>query len=248
VQPLKLSIITVTYNAEATVQQCIESVIGQNYNNVQYIIIDGASTDNTQHIINKYRKFIDTYVSEPDNGMYDAMNKGIALADGDIIGILNADDYFADANVLANVAQAFYESKREIVYGNIDYIDKKGKVLRKWRSGQYHEGLFNWGWMPPHPAFYALRKLFDKHNVYSLHYGTAADYELMLRLVHRNKAETYYLDRLCVKMLTGGRSNQSLRHRFEAWKNDYKAMKDNNVRFPSIAVMLKPIRKMFQYV
>jgi glycosyltransferase involved in cell wall biosynthesis len=244
---LKISLITVVYNAQATIHRCIESVLAQNYTNVEYIVIDGGSTDGTCQIIQRYNPYITIAVSEADNGIYDAMNKGIKLATGDIVGTLNADDFFADNNVLSNVAKTFVQNDTGTVYGNLEYLDPKGKIIRKWKSGEYKEGLFNWGWMPPHPTFYCKRLLFEKFGAYNLQYGTAADYELMSRFIHLNKVTTSYLDQTMVKMTTGGASNKAIENRYNAWKFDYKAMRKNGVLFPFLAIVLKPLRKVVQY-
>ena len=247
-QDLKISLITVTRNAERTLTRCIESVIAQNYNNIEYIVIDGASTDNTIQIASQYKKHIDVLVSEPDKGIYDAMNKGILLATGDVIGILNADDFFANNDVLICVAAAFAHQDTDILYGNLNYINPKGTIIRNWVSGGYKYGMFNWGWMPPHPTFYCKRSLFDRLGVYDLQYGTAADYELMLRFIHLNKANVYYLNKTMVKMVIGGISNKNYQNRFKAWSGDFKAMRKNGVIFPLFCVIFKPIRKVLQYL
>lgn len=246
-QNLKISIITVAFKAQNTIERCISSVLEQKFNNIEYIIIDGASTDNTVQIINKYRDKIDFFVSEPDKGIYDAMNKGIALATGDIIGMLNADDYFADENILADVANAFLTQKINILYGDLDFVDMNGKVVRKWRSGKYRSGHFNWGWMPPHPTFYCKKDLFEKLGNYSLSYGTAADYELMLRFIHANKASVFYLHKVMIKMVIGGVSNKNLSNRVKALRFDLKAMRSNGIFSPFMTVILKPLRKIMQF-
>src|ERR1700743_3825217 len=214
-QDLKISLITVAYNAQDTIERCITSVLRQKSHNIQYIVIDGRSTDNTAQIINKYKDKIDFFITEPDQGIYDAMNKGIAQATGDIIGTLNADDFFADDYILNDVMEAFTEKSTNILYGNLDYIDKNGKTIRKWRSAKYRNGMFNWGWMPPHPTFYCKKTLFDELGAYKLDYGSAADYELMLRFIHDkdNKSHIYYLDKVMVKMMAGGISNKSFGNR-----------------------------------
>ena len=247
-QDLKISIITVTYNAENTISNCIESVIGQNYKNVEYIIIDGGSFDNTVQIIEKYKKQIAVFVSEPDNGIYDAMNKGIKLATGDIIGMLNADDFFTDNNVLSLVAEAFSDPEVSITYGDLDYINAEGGIVRKWRSGAYRYGMFNAGWMPPHPTFYCKRNLFHQFGFYSLEYGTAADYELMLRFIHLNKVNAFYIKKVMNKMNVGGVSNKSYRNRVQGLLFDYKAMRKNGIRFPLVTLIFKPLRKVIQYI
>lgn len=235
------------YNAHNSIKRCIESVLAQSYTNVEYIIIDGGSTDGTLQIIEQYKPHISIFLSETDKGIYDAMNKGIKLATGDIVGILNSDDFFADNDVLNHIVKAFEQNKTGIVYGNLDYIDTKNKIIRKWHAGEYKEGLFNWGWMPPHPTFYCKRLLFEKLGAYNLQYGTAADYELMLRFIHLNKINTYYLNKTIIKMSIGGASNNTFVSRYNAWRFDYKAMRKNGVLFPLFAIALKPLRKVVQY-
>lgn len=247
-QSLKISIVTVTYNAGSTIRRCIESVIAQNYPNIDYIIIDGGSTDHTLQIINEYKQYISFFLSEPDQGIYDAMNKGISYAKGDIIGMLNADDVFADINILSNIAAAFNRQNTAIVYGNLNYVNLNGDVIRIWESGIYKYGLFNWGWMPPHPTFYCKKHLFEDYGLYDLKYGTAADYELMTRFMHLNKLDAYYLNQLIVTMTTGGISNRNIVNRLKAWSYDFKAMSKNGVSFPLIAIAFKPLRKIVQYI
>lgn len=247
-QDLKISLITVTYNAAATIKRCIESVLAQNYNNLEYIIIDGGSTDNTLQIIAEYSQFINYFVSERDYGIYDAMNKGIKQATGDIVGTLNADDVFADNNVLSCLSAAFEKQSAAIVYGNLYYINFDGNIIRKWISANYKDGLFNWGWMPPHPTFYCKRELFERFGLYNLQYGTAGDYELMLRFMHLNKIDSFYLDKVIVNMTIGGVSNKSYLNRLKAWQFDLKAMRKNGVLFPAITIVFKPLRKIRQYI
>jgi glycosyltransferase involved in cell wall biosynthesis len=248
VQDLKISLITVTRNAQNTLSRCIASVIAQNYDNVEYIIIDGASTDDTLQIISQYKHHIDSFISEPDAGIYDAMNKGIQLATGKIVGILNSDDFFAYNEILSNIAAVFVNEDTDVLYGNLNYIKPNGSIMRKWTSGAYMQGLFNRGWMPPHPTFYCKRALFEKWGSYDLQYGTAADYELMLRFIHLNNASTYYLNKTMVNMAVGGASNKNYFNRFKAWGNDYKAMRKNGVKFPLLCVIFKPVSKIFQYI
>jgi len=247
VQDIRVSLITVTYNAESTIERCIRSVIAQKYQNIEYIVIDGASTDSTLQIINRYAQNIKIIVSEPDKGMYDALNKGIRLATGDVTGILNADDYFASDDILADVATAFMYSNADVLYGNLDFVDVNETIIRKWRTKAYKRGDFDWGWMPAHPTFYCRKSLFKSLGVYSLEYGTAADYELMLRFMHKTKVNAYFLNKVMVKMQCGGMSNKSPVNRINAWKFDLKAMRNNGIRFSFIALVMKPIRKIGQY-
>ena len=246
-QDIRVSLITVTYNAESTIERCIQSVIAQNYQNTEYIVIDGASTDSTLQIINRYAQNIKIIISEPDMGMYDALNKGIKLATGDITGILNADDYFASDDILAGVAAAFMHSNTDILYGNLDFVDVNETIIRKWRTRAYKRRDFDWGWMPAHPTFYCRRSLFNSLGFYSLEYGTAADYELMLRFMHKAKANAYFLNKVMVKMQYGGMSNKSPINRINAWKFDLKAMRNNGIRFSLFALIMKPLRKFGQY-
>ena len=245
---IKICLITVTYNAAKTLQQCINSVINQTYPNLEYIIIDGNSNDQTQLIIEGNKQHIHIFKSEADEGIYDAINKGIMLATGDVIGTLNADDYFVDSDVLNKVAQSFEESGAEIVYADLDYVNNKGKVIRKWRSGIYRRKRFNFGWMPPHPTFYAKRALFEKSGLYNIEYGTAADYELMLRFMYVNNAKTFYLNKTIVKMTLGGVSNENYNSRLKAWRGDLNAMKNIGIALPFMCLLCKPLRKISQFL
>lgn len=247
-EDFKISLVTVTFNAENTIGRCIESVISQDYKNVEYIIIDGGSTDNTIRIIDQYRDHIDHFISGPDKGTYDAMNKGIELACGNIIGTLNADDYFADSDVLSTVAKTFDCQNVDIVYGDLDYVNKQGKVIRKWRSKKYSQGMFNWGWMPPHPTFYCKKEIFNKLGPYSLEYGTAADYDLMVRFIHFRKVKAFHIKKVMIKMEHGGISNKSYTNRVKALYNDFKIMRNNGILIPIVAIILKPMRKIMQFV
>lgn len=246
-QDFKISLITATYNAESTISRCIESVIAQDFDNFEYIIIDGGSTDNTVQLINRYKDRIHIFLSEPDNGVYDAMNKGIKLAQGEIIGTLNADDFFAANDILSVIAAAFAQQTVEIVYGNLDYVKPGGVIIRKWRTGEYVKGMFNRGWMPPHPTFYCKKYLFERLGFYKPEYGTAADYELMLRFMHGNNYAAFYVNRVIVKMQCGGMSNKNPVSRIKAWGYDLKAMRNNGILYPLLTLIMKPMRKLGQY-
>ncbi len=247
---MKISLITVCRNAEEYIAQCINSVLTQKYKNVEYIIIDGNSSDSTLSIIKTFKKGITTLISEKDEGIYDAMNKGIALATGDVIGILNADDFFADDTVLERIAEKFVETNADIIYGNLWYVARNNlqKVIRKWISKPYTENLFQWGWMPAHPTFYARRELFQHYGDYNIDFKSAADYELMLRFMNKNTTKSVFIDYLLVKMRVGGVSNKSLKNRISANLSDLKAMQLNEIRWPWVAIFLKPIRKIMQFI
>ncbi|RZK42885.1 MAG: glycosyltransferase [Pedobacter sp.] len=247
---MKISIITVVYNGEKYLEDCIKSVISQNYPNLEYIIIDGNSTDGSLGIIERYRKNIHRFVSEKDKGMYDALNKGIRLATGDVVGILNADDVLASPDVIKTIAESFQTNNPEVLYGNLNYVHPEhiDKVVRKWISKPFTKRDIILGWMPAHPTFYAKRTLFAKLGDYSLDFGSAADYELMVRYLFKNNVSAFYLNKLIVKMRTGGMSNASFKHRYAAFINDYKALKRNGVPFASFTILFKKISKIAQFV
>ncbi len=246
---LKISLITVTYNAEEFIRQCLLSVSGQTYRNMEHIIVDGNSTDRTISLVNRYKSPSTIVVSEADNGIYDAMNKGIALATGDVIGILNADDFFPDPQVLEKIAAGFGEDTTQIVYGNLWYIDRRfpHRVMRKWKSGACTKKLLNWGWMPAHPTFYVRRELFQTLGAYRLQFKTAADYELMLRFLHVHHQQSRYIDELIVVMRTGGTSNKSYLNILLANWRSFQAMQANGLRWSILSLLCKPLRKLPQY-
>ena len=246
---MKISLITVTYNSEKYLSQCIESVQMQDYGDLEHIIIDGNSTDNTVSIIKKYEAGIAKWVSEPDNGMYDAINKGIAIATGEVIGLLNSDDILVSADVISCIAQTFKEQNTDSVYGDLEYVDKENtdKIYRVWKGQTYRRNLFKIGWMPGHPTFYIKKALIDKYGGYESHYFTAADYEFMARYLFKHKISSFYLPKLFVKMRMGGASNKSIYQRLRANRRDYLAMKKNNIPLPFIVSILKPLIKIHQY-
>ncbi|MGM9477305.1 glycosyltransferase family 2 protein [Pedobacter sp. GSP4] len=246
---MKISLITVVYNGEKFLQQCFDSVIAQTYPDIEYLVIDGGSTDKTLSIIQKYRSNIDYFVSEADRGLYDAINKGIEQATGDVIGILNADDLFDNPNVLDAIAQAFImRPEIEGLYGDLNYIDPQtGKIIRKWKSKQANAEDLECGWMPAHPTLYLRKGLFGKLGTYALDLGTTADYDLMLRYLYAHKINALYLPILMVNMRMGGLSNRSIAARYSALLNDYKSLKRNKVPNPLIALLRKKMSKLGQF-
>ena len=246
---MKISVVTVVFNGEKTIRETIESVLSQDYANVEYIVVDGNSTDSTVRIVKSYGDRVAKFVSEQDQGIYDAMNKGIQFATGDIIGLLNADDLFARSDILSQVVAAFQRSGADAVYGDLQYFDgTTDRVTREWRSGNYRPGLFLWGWMPPHPTFFIRRGWYQKYGGFRLDMGTAADYELMLRMVHKRGAKLAYVQQVLVRMRTGGVSNVSLKNRLVANRNDARAWKINRISPYPITVLLKPFRKILQFI
>lgn len=246
---MKVSIITSTYNSAATVRDTLLSVQSQTYQDVEHLVIDGCSKDDTLNIVKEF-DHIAQLVSEPDKGIYDAMNKGIDLAKGDIIGILNSDDFYADDQVIADVVKHFEQTNCEALYADLIYVDpvKKKKIIRKWKSGPYERENFLKGWMPPHPTFFVKREVYEKLGVFDLRLKSAADYELLLRFLYKNKISTSYLPRVLVYMRSGGTSNRSIRNRIRAHMEDYRAWSFNGIRPKWYTIVLKPVRKVLQYL
>jgi glycosyltransferase len=245
----KISIITVTYNSAATLEHTIQSVLLQDHADVEYIIVDGASTDDTLSVIRKYRHKIAHFVSEKDEGLYFALNKGIALATGDIIGILHADDFYTNDSVLTSVDGLMSAENADGFYADLYYVDSNNtdKIIRKWRSGKYREGKFLWGWMPPHPTFFVKKEVYQEYGMFNTKLRTSADYELMLRFIHKHKIKLAYLPEFIVKMRMGGQSNASMENRVKANKEDRKAWELNGVKPYFFTLALKPLRKIFQF-
>lgn len=247
---MKVSIITIVYNAEKYIQDCIESVINQTYQNIEYIVIDGGSTDDTLSKIAKYSDKISHFVSEKDKGIYDAINKGLKIATGQIVGLLNADDMLASVEVIAEVVKCFETHQPHAVYGNLNYVEAQNTAIinRKWLSKPFTRKDLQRGWMPAHPTFYAKRELFEKHGNYSLNFGTAGDYELMIRFLYRFEINAVFLNRLIVNMRVGGVSNSSLKQRYLALKNDYRAIRENKIPNPLLTLLFKKLSKIPQFL
>jgi glycosyltransferase len=246
---MKVSIITVVYNNKNTIKDAIESVLNQTYKNIEYIIIDGGSTDGTVDIIKSYGDKIDKFISEKDNGIYDAMNKGLKLATGDIVGILNSDDFYASNDVIERVVKEFIEKKVDSVYGDLVYVNAKNtdKIVRYWKSKPFKEGLFQKGWHPAHPTFFVKKEIYDKYGVFNLNFKIAADYELMLRFLEKHKISSSYIPEVFVKMRVGGESNQSIKNIIKANLESYKAWKENDLQISPIRMLAKPLSKVLQY-
>lgn len=246
---IQVTIITVVLDNMAFIRDAIESVVSQDNVTVQYIVIDGGSNDGSLEVIKSFGDKISIVVSEPDEGMYDAMNKGLALATGDVIGFLNADDFYANANVLAQVSQAFKNTGCEVLYADLDYVSRTNKeqVVRKWRSGAFNRPSFKLGWMPPHPTFFAKKEIYERLGGYNNQLQTAADYELMLRFCYFNQTKVSYLPQVIVKMRLGGQSNRSFKNRLKANLQDRNAWVINGQPAPWYTLLLKPLSKIKQY-
>lgn len=247
---MKISIITISYNSAQTIEDTIQSVLSQDYPDIEYIIIDGKSTDSTIDIIEKYKTRISKFISEKDSGIYNAMNKGIKMATGDVIGIINSDDIYANPNVISHVIKKFTKTDAEGVYGDLVYVSRTNtqKISRIWQAGEYKEGMFLKGWMPPHPSFYVKRSVYERYGLFNTQLKSAADYELMLRFIHKEKIKVSYLPEVMVKMRTGGQSNLSFANRIKANKEDRLAWKLNGLKPGTFTMLLKPISKIGQFL
>lgn len=243
---MKVSIITVSFNAVGTLKQTIDSVLAQDYHDIEYWVIDGGSTDGTQALLASYGTQIQ-YVSESDEGIYDAMNKGLARVTGDVVGVIGADDFYPSNDVISKVADTFSERRVDAIYGDLQFIDPQSlKVVRQWKAGSYDRSNWLWGWMPPHPTFFVKRQVYENFGNYHRHYVCAGDYEWMLRVLYKHGISVAYLPELLVTMRTGGTSTASFGHRLVANREDRKAWKENGLKPYFFTVTLKPLRKIIQ--
>lgn len=242
-----ISILTATLNSATTLRDCLQSV-GEQTVQCEHIVIDGGSSDDTVAIAESYSS-VTKIISEPDGGIYDAMNKGIAAASGDIIGILNSDDYFAHRDVLRRVYQVFVEKRVDSCYGDLVYVDAMdtNRVRRVWISGAFDYRRFYWGWMPPHPTFFVRRAIHDTYGMYDISLGTSADYEFMLRVLVKYRISSFYIPEVLVKMRMGGVSNKSLSHRLAANRMDRLAWKVNALKPLPWTLVIKPLSKIPQF-
>ena len=247
---MKVSIVTPTYNSAKTIVDTILSVNKQDYANIEHIIIDGGSKDNTLELIRNTPNRVKKIISEPDKGIYDAMNKGVALATGDIVGILNSDDFYNSNDVIAKVVKTFQEGEYEGVYGDLEYVDARNtnRVVRYWESKAYKEGLFKKGWHPAHPTFFVKKEVYDKYGNFNLKYKIGAGYEIMLRFIEKNRIKVAYIPETLVKMRVGGASNQSIKNIIKANIECYNAWKDNGLSILPFVFILKPLSKTLQYL
>lgn len=246
---MKITVITVTYNSAATIVDTVQSVLSQTHSDVEYLIMDGASTDQTLEKLEPYRDRLAGLLSEPDQGMYDAMNKGLAHAKGDVVAILNSDDVYADAGVLSRVAECFEGSGADCVYGDLHYVSADlSRVVRDWRSGRYRPDQFKRGWHPPHPSFFVKRSVYETLGGFNLDLKIAADYEFMLRVLQAQGHTVAYLPEVLVKMRTGGASNRSVRNIWKANRECYRAWRLNGYGCvtAAAAILRKPFTKLKQ--
>ena len=245
----KISLITVTYQSADTLSATIESVRRQTFSNFEYIVVDGGSTDETLEILKKNSDVVDKWISEPDKGIYDAMNKGIGLANGELIGFIHADDVFAKTDVLDNIELRFSESNFHLLYGDLEYVSAQNpeKVVRYWRSGSFRRQQLQRGWMPPHPTVYVKRQFFKEIGNFNVGYRISADYEWLLRALSNPAVRVEYLPQVLVRMRLGGASNGSLRNVISKSTEDLKALRTNNVGGMR-TLFLKNASKLSQFV
>ena len=246
---MKLSIISATLNSFPTLYGCQQSIQVQPID-IEHLIIDGGSTDGTLETLEQYSNENLKYFSEPDQGPYDAMNKGIRMATGDVIGILNADDFYADKHVLETVAEMFEDPSVDSCYGDLEYVDRDDpeRVVRRWKAGAYDRKNWYRGWMPPHPTFFVRKSVYEKYGLYRLDMGTSADYELMLRFLLKHGITTRFIPRVLVKMRTGGMSNAFLKNRIRANLMDRRAWQVNGLKARPWTLWMKPLLKAGQFL
>ena len=244
----RISIITPAFNAEKTLGDTLRSVAMQCHPRVEHILVDGASTDGSLKLAAQF-PHLQQVVSEPDKGIYDAINKGIQLATGEVVGVLNSDDFYPDEGVLEWVAAVFRQSPVQALYGDLRYVQPNPphQVVRSWRAGPFHTRKFLRGWMPPHPTFFVRRSAYLQYGLYNTSLRISADYELMLRFLYKHRLSVHYLPQVLVHMRTGGLSNASLRNRLLANREDYRAWKINGLQPHPLTRILKPISKIPQY-
>lgn len=227
----------------------MQSIASQSYQSIEHIVVDGVSKDETLAIVNQF-PHVSIVNSEKDKGIYDAMNKGIMLASGEIIGILNSDDVYMNNEVISKVMELFADERIDAVYGDLQYVSQHNtnKIVRTWKSGSFDRKNFYYGWMPPHPSFFVRRKAYEQFGYFNLILKTAADYEIMLRFLLKNTLEAKYIPEILVKMRTGGASNVSLIRRIKANREDRLAWKLNGLRPWLFTLALKPLRKINQFL
>jgi len=246
---MKISLITATYNSADTIRDTLQCIQEQEYADVEHIIIDGGSTDETLKIVAEF-PHVAKVISEKDQGIYDAMNKGIMASTGEVVGILNSDDVYAHPEVLSNIARVFSNVEVQACYANLQFVqrDDLNKVMRTWKAGPYSKKSFYYGWMPPHPTFFVRKHVYKKAGVFNLSLQSAADYELMLRVLLKHSIPATYINEVIIKMRVGGVSTASLKNRLRANSQDRMAWKINDLDPYFFTLYMKPLRKLGQFL
>jgi glycosyltransferase len=247
---MKISIITATYNSAKTIGDTLESINKQTYKNIEHIIIDGKSKDDTLRIIETF-DHDRIVISESDKGIYDAMNKGLKIATGDVIGILNSDDLYYDNFVIEKIMNSFKEDQNiDIIFGNLVYVSKDDTncVIRKWESKNYYQKFFEHGNVPPHPSLFLKSKIYKQVGYFNLKYSLAADYEFMLRLFKKFNFKSNYISTIIVKMRLGGASNKSIKNIILGNKEIFSAWKDNGLKAPFLLMPIRILKRLTQFI
>lgn len=250
---MKISLVTITYNSSITLNYTIKSVLSQSYLNIEYIIVDGASQDNTTEVIREYESQFNgrmKWISEKDSGLYDAMNKGIRMATGDIVGIINSDDFYHRTDILEKVVEAFNDQTVQAVYGDVRFVnpDNLDKTVRYYSSKNFSPKRFRLGFMPAHPTFFTYKKYFDEYGYYKTDYKIAADYELLIRFLHKHQLKTKYLPLDFMKMRTGGASTASIKSNIILNKEIVRACKENGIWTCMPLLFIKYFIKIFELI
>ena len=247
---MKISIITATYNSSKNIRSAISSLGEQDFSNIEWIVIDGASKDNTVENIKKYYSQPLQILSEKDKGIYDALNKGISLATGDVIGFLHSDDLLASNDILKKIAEIFHQKDVDGVYGNLQYVTKEdtSNIIRHWKSQDFRPSLLKKGWMPAHPTLFLKKEVYEKHGLFNLEYKIAADYDLILKVFSDRSLKFHYLPEVITKMRVGGASNRSIKNILQKSSEDFKALKKNKIKNPAKVLALKNLRKLSQFI
>jgi len=247
---LRVSIITIVRNNRATMEDCVKNVLSQSYKEIEYIVVDGGSNDGTIDIIQAYHERISQWISEPDQGIYDAMNKGIEMATGQVIGFLHSSDVYAHPRVIEEVARVFEKSNASSVYGDLQYVDKENlnRVIRNWKSSPYRHGKFRQGWMPPHPTFFVRKEIYEKYGYFNTDFRIAGDYELMLRFLERYRISAAYIPEVLVKMRWGGMSNGGIKNILIKSYEDYRAWGMNDLNGGVHTILFKNLSKIPQFL
>lgn len=242
---MKISLITISYNSQNTIQSTFESVQGQLFPSAEHILVDGGSTDNTLTIAKKF-PHLSKIISEPDNGIYDALNKGIKQATGDIIGFLNSDDIFYNENSLKIIAAAF-DKNTDCVFGDLIYTDKHNNLKRSWKGSPFNPGVFKKGWMPAHPTFYCRRSIYEKFGRYNDSYKIAGDFELMLRFFEKHNVRSKYIPHTLVNMKVGGASNSGIKSKIQILNEEFRAFKENEIPVNKGLYILHKLKKLGEF-
>lgn len=247
-----VSIITVTLNSKSVLIDCLDSVATQSYDNIEHIVIDGGSTDGTLTLLNSRRKNLAIVISEPDNGIYDAMNKGIALAKGDIVGILNSDDFYANDQVISNVQKIFTNDPSiDACYADLIYVDryKTSKKVRYFKSSKFEQGLFSKGWSPPHPTLFVRRSIYKKFGLFNLNYHIASDVDLMIRFLEIHKIKAKYVPEIWIKMRMGGTTNKSLKNIYKQNQEILKSFRQQGLHVNTLGFLInKIVNRLIQFL